>query len=34
MFMLGIVVTILIIVNDNEYEILVIISLLIFQTVI
>ena len=32
MFMLGIVVNILIIVNDNEYEILVIISLLIFQT--
>ena len=34
MFMLGIVVNILIIVNDNEYEILVIISLFIFQTVI
>ena len=32
MFMLGFVVTILIIVNDNEFEILVIISLLIFQT--
>ena len=34
MFMLGFVVIILIIVNDNEFEILVIISLLIFQTVI